>query len=492
MTTQKFFRIGFVIFLLPATIAAIGHSRPLGSPCSIGEDCGDSGFICKNETCSYCEYNSECSSQFGPSMICKTLSSNKEKVCRHKDILPVNYLDAVVSILIFVGGAFAAGGGIGGGGVFVPLLILVGRFDPEEAIPLSTVLIGGASVANFFQMVRKKQANRNKPLIDYNLAMLLQPLSLAGTIVGVILNIIFPSWLLLMLLVLVLFITLWRTLIKGWKLWKQEKRLSLMDLHQGRSSNIQTEFLLQEDPVYADPDLNAIVAEEKSTPILPFVVMAFVLTITSILSLLRGSTRGRSVVGIKPCSPVYWVLSFSPLPLLVAIAIGICWYLVKRHKRHLQHNYKYQVGDVVYTPLNTGIMATASIVAGLLAGLLGIGGGMVFGPLMLEFKMLPEVAAATSSFMILFTSIAAIIQYAILGRLILDYSLWFVMLGFVCSFLGQFVLTKVVQKYHKTSLIVLCVSVVIAISMVLLITIGIMNIMEDVKAGLSFGFRSAC
>jgi uncharacterized membrane protein YfcA len=45
-------------------------------------------------------------------------------------------------------------------------------------------------------------------------------------------------------------------------------------------------------------------------------------------------------------------------------------------------------------------MVFMSFFAGLLAGLLGIGGGTIFGPLMLEFKIQPEVAAATSSFMI--------------------------------------------------------------------------------------------
>jgi len=347
-------------------------------------------------------------------------------------------------------------------------------------------------VANFLQMVRKKQPNRNKPLIDYNLAMLLQPLSLFGTIVGVMLNIIFPSWLLLLLLVIVLFITMQRTIVIGYRMWKQEKRLSLMDLNQGSFNNIQTGLIVQDEPVFADPALNSILVEEKSTPILPFLVMAVVLLFTSILSLLRGNSRGKSIIGVKPCSGAYWFLSFSPVLLLIPAGIGVCWFLIKKHNTRQRHNYEYQSGDVRFTPFNTVVMATASFAAGLLAGLLGIGGGMVFGPLMLEFKMLPEVAAATSSFMILFTSVAAIIQFAILDRLIPDYSIWFALLGFVSSLLGQFVLTRVVKKYRKTSLIVLCVAVVIALSTVLLVTIGIMNIVEDIRAGLSFGFRSPC
>lgn len=106
-------------------------------------------------------------------------------------------------VLIF-GGAIAAGGGIGGGGVFVPVLILLGGFDTSHAVPLSNLLIGGASIANYIQLFRKKHPFANRPLIDYDLAMLLQPLSLAGTILGVLLNQIFPSWLILALLVITL------------------------------------------------------------------------------------------------------------------------------------------------------------------------------------------------------------------------------------------------------------------------------------------------
>ncbi len=44
------------------------------------------------------------------------------------------------------------------------------------------------------------------------------------------------------------------------------------------------------------------------------------------------------------------------------------------------------------------------------AGLLGIGGGMVQSPLMLDMGMLPEVQKATAATMILFTASSAAIQ----------------------------------------------------------------------------------
>jgi len=127
-----------------------------------------------------------------------------------------------------------------------------------------------------------------------------------------------------------------------------------------------------------------------------------------------------------------------------------------------------------------------------LAGLLGIGGGVLFGPVMLEYGVLPEVAAATSSFMILFTSIASIIQYAILGRVIKDYAIWFGFIGFLSSLVGQALLGRLVKKYQKISLIVLFIAAVIFVSMILLVVLGVLQIIADMKAGKSFGLNSPC
>jgi uncharacterized membrane protein YfcA len=378
--------------------------------------------------------------------------------------------------------------------VFIPLLILVAQFRAEDAIPFSTVLIGGASVANFLQMSIKKHPSSDKPLIDYYLAMMLQPLALAGTLLGVIFNTIFPNWLLLLCLVVVLAVTMQRTAAKGWRLWHQEKRISEMGLSRARYSSVNMDPEENEvmDSIQFSDSLRNIAKEERKTPIMPFISMLIVLAITTVLSLLKGGTTGQSIVGVKACSVGYWFISITAIPLLIAISIGISYYLHKRHNFKEMNGYIFQQGDIRWTRRNLVVMSVVSLVAGLLAGLLGIGGGMVFGPLMLEFHVLPEVAAATSSFMILFTSIATIIQYAILGRVVTDYAIWFGGVGFLCSLIGQTLLTRLVLKYKKTSIIVLCITAVIAVSLVLLIAIGVMNIVSDVKADVSFGFQNPC
>jgi uncharacterized membrane protein YfcA len=63
-------------------------------------------------------------------------------------------------------------------------------------------------------------------------------------------------------------------------------------------------------------------------------------------------------------------------------------------------------GDIEWTPQTTLTHPAACSFAGIIAGMFGVGGGIVKGPLMLHLGVLPEVAAATSATMILFTSCA--------------------------------------------------------------------------------------
>ena len=52
--------------------------------------------------------------------------------------------------------------------------------------------------------------------------------------------------------------------------------------------------------------------------------------------------------------------------------------------------------------------------AGMGSGLLGIGGGMILGPLLLDLGMSPKVSAPITHFAVLFTSSMSVIQFALL------------------------------------------------------------------------------
>ena len=67
-------------------------------------------------------------------------------------------------------------------------------------------------------------------------------------------------------------------------------------------------------------------------------------------------------------------------------------------------------GDIHWTRRAALIYPTYAVFAGVFGGMLGIGGGMILGPLLLELGMIAETTAATSGMAVFLTSASATIQ----------------------------------------------------------------------------------
>jgi len=111
--------------------------------------------------------------------------------------------------------ALAMSAGIGGGGLFVPLLILVLDKNVAIATSMSQCLIAGAAIAGLLYNAQQRHPERDRPLIDVSLVLFLAPLQMAGALCGNVLNRMLPKVLLIGLMVVVLSISDIKTLMKG-------------------------------------------------------------------------------------------------------------------------------------------------------------------------------------------------------------------------------------------------------------------------------------
>lgn len=113
-----------------------------------------------------------------------------------------------------IGSAISNAGGIGGGGLLIPILILILNFSTHEAIPISKLMIfTGASTA-FIMGLKNKHPYRNGIPLDLNVAGILIPMLLFGTMVGVSLNKVMPPTIILISLTIVLVINTLKTCLK--------------------------------------------------------------------------------------------------------------------------------------------------------------------------------------------------------------------------------------------------------------------------------------
>ena len=112
--------------------------------------------------------------------------------------------------------------GIGGGGVITPMCMTFFGFTTKKAIAISGFSILVCSISKFVLSLRKKHPIKDCVVIDYGLAIIMLPTVLMGSLIGVFLNVMFPSVILLAILTLLLFLLCVHSGFKAFSVFKEE------------------------------------------------------------------------------------------------------------------------------------------------------------------------------------------------------------------------------------------------------------------------------
>jgi uncharacterized membrane protein YfcA len=454
----------------------------------------------------------------------------------------------------------AAGGGIGGGGILVPVYVLVGSFAAKEAVPLSNVTILGGSIANcFFNFMKKHpyyekppygQERVDRPRIDFDIVNVMEPMTIAGSVLGSLINKLLPGWLLTIMLMVVLGLITIKTILSGRKKWIKEGQYfenhenavqQLKAINGGKqptdeqigekmdeleeAKNITAGVAAATKPDSYDPldagfekhykeqgesaklvamnntggytgptegdNSNAAMIErmkeeEKvSFPRFKLVLLFFCWVGVNCLDLFRGGGSFTGPFDVECGDLKYWILTFMYVPFTCIIAGYVACYLMADTKKKDEIGYPWVEGDVRWTPKSSFLYPLICSTAGLFAGMFGVGGGIVKGPLMNEMGVLPEVTQATAAFMIFFTASSATVSYALYGLIIWSYAIAFFFLGMVFTAIGQVVVFKIVEKTGRSSIIVFVIGAILGVSTVLLAVNGFSSFAETMSCDCS-------
>lgn len=120
--------------------------------------------------------------------------------------------------------ALSNAGGVGGGGLVIPILLLMFKFYTHEAIPISKLTIFTGALTSFLLGFKQIHPYRKAITIDYNIPYLIVPMLLFGTMVGISLNKVMPPWIILVSLTLVLVLNTYKTLRKARSLQVKENK----------------------------------------------------------------------------------------------------------------------------------------------------------------------------------------------------------------------------------------------------------------------------
>jgi len=114
----------------------------------------------------------------------------------------------------------------------------------------------------------------------------------------------------------------------------------------------------------------------------------------------------------------YWGIYFIYIPFAFLVTYFTSNKIRKEYDYRKSIGYKYYEQDIKWNKTICLKFPVYGFFSGMLAGLLGIGGGTILGPLLLEIGLHPVVSTSTSNFLVLFTSSSTSIQFILLVNLI--------------------------------------------------------------------------
>lgn len=372
--------------------------------------------------------------------------------------------------------AVSVGAGIGGGALYMPIYVFL-TGDAHIAVPLSKVTTNGVAWSAFLFNLWLEHPERGGPLIDYDVVLILEPLCLVGTVIGVALNVHTTTAEILVALVLILVPTAWKTLQKGWEQKKKE------EAGRGRAGSIELEAVesnqgaglaqqaaqeaaapLTEAQRAASQELNPQIPTGKLTSlVVNWGVHGALLVIAGgPTSIACGNTFQRSILGLLVLWHCVFTLVWRRRALdqhaAVAAATGVAG------------NYSLDSRTTLTYPL-------LSCFAGMCAGGLGIAAGLIMGPILLTWGLLPQASTATAIFTVLFTSSSTILQFIILGRLALGPSIVVWLIGFLGGLAGSKIVSLIMKRFGRQWMISVGLGYLIILSGLFMMSISVASLL---------------
>lgn len=458
--------------------------------------------IKNNDFISYCNDDHDCKPMY---------NCNKNKICEHKNVFPLAFTEFIGYSLSSFLSALAIFSGSGGGLVITGALMYVGNFSTTEAIPITILSVFFTSTYNFSLGLKFKQNNPETDFAEYKSVLVMLPMMLLGSKLGSILNYILPTIItsFIMIIILVYVFTNFYKKYKNVSIIEQKKLLNNYNNLDNNSNILKDKFketnihLIEEKYIemnYIDntlinhkiidkinqldkndnkttnidenkTTLNEIEKEENSSFPLKWVkLILLTLTIYIVDLILEGNKKFKSIINVSFCSKLYFLIFFV---FIVCLCLNVKYNRYAIRKQYLYYksifpsyySYRYEV----LSSNNEYSILIYSTLAGMLAGVLGVGGGLILSPYMFYLGFSPKTTTSTASLLVIFTSFSSSLMFFMLGTLNIQYSIAIMIPSFIFLTIFNKFINEYIKNSGKQSLLLLILMIVVSISFILTI-----------------------
>lgn len=249
--------------------------------------------------------------------------------------------------------------------------------------------------------------------------------------------------------------------------------LSIKSIQQIEDPEITKELTVHKLKIKRQPSLNSkqnqlyklseiYIQESRILPYKEFGVILSMYLLFVVLSVVNNDKL--SVIGIERCSEyyVYILLSFWTICLVITGFI-MKWISYKTQLKDLL-GYDWEERDFKMEYKNMSVICSVSFIAGVSAGMLGMSGGTFISPLLLTYKIRPELTAATSSFLLFLTSSISIVQYLYNESININLGVTLLLCSSIGSLVGISIVNRIVERYNRASVLVICISITLTVS----------------------------
>ncbi len=343
-----------------------------------------------------------------------------------------------------------------------------------------------------------------RPVIDYNMALFLAPMEMAGAVLGVIIQRVFPNWLFLCFAALVLGFTAHKTFKKFFAAYAKDKaakaeRIELANRESSKlaeaadangeeekkaseavndvEGNGEEETVEEEDdPKQLEQRRKYLEEDSRQYPMEKISYLILLWIGLTVITFLKGGKGVDSVIGITCQDAGFYVLVAAQFLWTLGFAAVFGWKNVKGVNERVAVNYPFNENDVMWDFKKLQYYSFFTFVAGIVAGLIGIGGGMVLGPLMIVMGVNPRVSTATTATMILLTSSSVAVMFVMSGLVPWQYAVYFFCVCLMGAYIGKTRIDAYIKKTGMGSLLVGILATIIALATIGCIIILFLNL----------------
>ena len=229
---------------------------------------------------------------------------------------------------------------------------------------------------------------------------------------------------------------------------------------------------------------------DRRLPVFQIVALSFMWSVVTLLAIVRGGgSSSPSLFGVNCGSVLFYSLLAVSTLFLFGFLVASAVVVGREHKARVRALFPFAQGDVLWTTRRLILFPLSFFGIGLLAGLVGVGGGLIQGPLFMKMGVDPRVATSTTAFLVLFTTSSSVVQFFAFGKMQnWPLGIWYFGLGVIAALLGQLIISRLITHFRRPSFLCVALAMITCTSLVVLFCFHLPRIVSH----FSFDFGSPC